>query len=300
MPPLPLVPQLQQDALDPTVKVSDLLRKAKFVAAKLNLPDLMEWADKELLGYKDEVPQYRIISGTARAFNPYQGWKPIIFETSETQKAYSTQAVGSSAAQLEELMERDKENTLAMSWPPETEAKMRQAMGFQLDVKLFIDRSMVSGILDAIRNSVLDWSLKLEAAGIMGEGFTFTQREKELAHQPSINYQIGSIHNFSGNLGPASDSATINSQQSIAIDPGQLTKLIDQIEKALPAAELSQGSEDEARELVAGVRAELSQTPPDQSKLNGLFGSLKRIVEGAASKVVADGITSNIDSFFPS
>ncbi|NUB09715.1 hypothetical protein FW320_26590 [Azospirillum sp. Vi22] len=300
MPNLPLVVQLQQDALDPKTKVSDLLRKAKFTAAKLSLPDLMEWVDKELQGYTTEVPNYRIITGQARGLNPYQGWKPIMFGSSAVHDWLSKRPIGASISQLEELMERSKEDSLTMTYPPDIDQRIRKSIGFDLEITMFIDRSQISGILDSVRNAVLDWSLKLEAAGIMGEGFTFTQKEKELAHQPSINYQIGSIQNFSGNLGPASDNATINAQQSIGADPGQLVKLLDQIEKALPAAELSKEAETEARELVAGVRAELSQSPPDQGKLKSLFGTLKRVAEGAASKVVADGITSNIDLIFPS
>lgn len=295
MSPLPLIPQLQQDALDPTVKVSDLLRKAKFVAAKLNLPDLMEWADKELRGYEEEAPKYRIICGSAKAFNPYGGWVPIIFETTNDQNIYTKRSVGSSVSQIEDLLGRDSSGKLIMPWPANIEARIREAMEFTFDVTLFVDRSQLSGVLDAIRNAVLDWSLKLESAGIIGEGFTFTQKEKELAHQPSVNYQINSIQNFSGNLGPASENATINSNQTNNYNHEAIKNTIDQIEKIIPIAELNRDSEIKARELVSGIRQELSSPQPNSKNLKIMLDFLKKVAEGASSKIVADGIISNID-----
>lgn len=47
-----LVEQIQADALDRTVPVTDLLRKAKVVAIKLDLPDLLAWSEAELTAIK--------------------------------------------------------------------------------------------------------------------------------------------------------------------------------------------------------------------------------------------------------
>jgi hypothetical protein len=67
-----LVEQIQADVLDRTVPVTDLLRKAKVVAIKLDLPELLAWAEAEPNGYQDEkvpVPQYRRqVAGRLRAY----------------------------------------------------------------------------------------------------------------------------------------------------------------------------------------------------------------------------------------
>ena len=47
-----LVMQLQQAALDPSVRVSDLLRLALTTASKLGLSDIEQWLRNELDGYK--------------------------------------------------------------------------------------------------------------------------------------------------------------------------------------------------------------------------------------------------------
>ena len=68
-----LVSELQRDALDTNVKVSELLRKAYVVATKLNIPDFKNWIQKELNGYgfdKDEIPNYRLLTGEIKYYNP--------------------------------------------------------------------------------------------------------------------------------------------------------------------------------------------------------------------------------------
>ena len=47
-----LVFDLQADAMNRAVGVSDLLRKAKAVSKKLRTPEVYEWIDRELNGYE--------------------------------------------------------------------------------------------------------------------------------------------------------------------------------------------------------------------------------------------------------
>jgi hypothetical protein len=86
---LPLVLQLQADALNSDVSVSDLLLKAKVVATKLDLTDFLQWIEHELNGYtdKNEVPMYRKIRGRAQAYNTYYGrcFKPVDLLPSQSQ-----------------------------------------------------------------------------------------------------------------------------------------------------------------------------------------------------------------------
>jgi len=64
-----LIDELQLDASDGSVSVSDLLRKALVVAAKLGVSDIPEWINKELSGYHDgdTLPSYRIVHGAIKA-----------------------------------------------------------------------------------------------------------------------------------------------------------------------------------------------------------------------------------------
>ena len=56
-----IVIELQKEALDGDIPLSDLLRKALVVARKLKVKEFDIWVSKELEGYSDnsEIPNYR-------------------------------------------------------------------------------------------------------------------------------------------------------------------------------------------------------------------------------------------------
>jgi AbiTii len=74
-----LVANFQKDVLDSSKSVTDILRLAKVISAKLALDDIEEWIGAELNGYPSDesVPDYRHAVGTLQAFNPVRGWITI-------------------------------------------------------------------------------------------------------------------------------------------------------------------------------------------------------------------------------
>lgn len=95
---LPIVRKLQADCLDPNVPVVSLLRTAKIVAMKLNLSDALAWIDGELEGYMnrgvEDLPPYRRLTGLSQAFDSYNGWRPIHFESPEHAHIFSQAPIG--------------------------------------------------------------------------------------------------------------------------------------------------------------------------------------------------------------
>ncbi|MEO0541525.1 MAG: hypothetical protein AAFZ80_11770, partial [Cyanobacteria bacterium P01_A01_bin.105] len=74
-----LVLELQRDALDSSISVLDILRKAYVVARKLDIEQFQKWIELELNGYNEHsIPDYRSVKGQLRAWNPYHGWHPIV------------------------------------------------------------------------------------------------------------------------------------------------------------------------------------------------------------------------------
>ena len=64
-----LLRDLQQDALDPTVDITTVLRKARILAARLNNAEFVAWIRHELDGYPDgtNLPKYRVLNIDAKA-----------------------------------------------------------------------------------------------------------------------------------------------------------------------------------------------------------------------------------------
>jgi AbiTii len=103
-----LIEEIQRDAFDQNVPVSVLLRKVKAAASKLNLPPTEKWVQQELDGYNVEPPRYRVLHGSPKALNPYNGWIPILFQENDLNAVLSTCSVQQSIASIEALLERNE------------------------------------------------------------------------------------------------------------------------------------------------------------------------------------------------
>ncbi len=199
----PIVLQLQEEALNPDVSISDLLRKAYVVARKLKISEMKAWIDSELNGYTSgKCPEYRKVIGQLKAFSPYRGWIPIVCADPETAKALSERYIIQPIDQLDSLCTNRDETTLHIPLPQDIQLKLMKVNQSDFESALLFDKSQISSVLSSVRNIVLEWSLKLEEKNILGEGMSFSNKEIQEA-------QIASnliIHNFQGMLGNVKDS----------------------------------------------------------------------------------------------
>ncbi|MDD2706004.1 MAG: hypothetical protein PHU07_11830 [Acidocella sp.] len=286
--PASLVDQLQNDAIQRSAPITDLLRKAKIVAIKLGNSNLSNWVDRELNGYFDvpieQLPQYRQVRGEIKWLNPYQGWQSVGLDV--------TQPTPHPIGELLGLISNESGHVLA-SVPIEFANKVRRELGIQADVKFHTSCAALSGVIDGVRNAVLDWAIKLEQAGIHGNGLSFSQIESDRAQTVHIN--IGSIGNAVG-LGAFGRNASVTSyyQADAMRLATESTKLAGQIESQLPHADLPPETIEQVQSALSELKAAASEATPHASRLTQALGALQRIMEGAASNLVATGVTSMI------
>ncbi|WMI72114.1 hypothetical protein RBH88_03170 [Aminobacterium sp. MB27-C1] len=201
-----LVLELQREAMNTNSLLSDILRKALVVATKLKIDDFKRWIESEMKGYaENQIPSYRKVKGSVKAWNPYNGWIPVIIEDSEVSELISKRDIGQPISELESLLtEKDKGGVLQVPLPHEWIMKLfSHSEQFQLGMvpTLIVDGSQLAGILDAVRNEILEWSLELENQGIIGDGMSFSS--EEISKAGSVTYNIQS---FKGILGDVSSS----------------------------------------------------------------------------------------------
>lgn len=180
-----LVLELQRDALDESVTVLSLLRKGLVVARKLSIQEFQHWIKNELDGYPDgvEPPQYRFMYGELKARNPIRGWIPMIVPP-EFQDIISKRPIHQPISQIESLIENTKSaKSSLVTMPPALDELLRKYDYIPYEMAIHIDPSQARGVLEAVRNVVLEWSLKLEEDGVLGEGMTFSKEERAVAAQ---------------------------------------------------------------------------------------------------------------------
>jgi len=222
--------ELQRRARDPEIAVSDLLRDALTIAVKLNIAEFEAWIELELDGYPEDVelPKYRILRAELRAKNPHYGWVPAIFpDGPEKLEMLSIARAIQSIAEIEVWLYSGKDtDPVLASLPKKLELKLIKGSNSPLPLALHIDKSQLRRIVDAVRNAILKWSLKLEKDGILGGDMIFSTEEKQTAS--SATYHIENFIGAGANV--QIQRGTIESTQSITIDADfDLGKLGDEL-----------------------------------------------------------------------
>lgn len=290
-----LVHELQRDALDPKVSVSDLLRKALVVSRKLSIPDIQEWLSYELNGYPpndDVIPDYREVRGSPKVWNPYHGWQPIIFQDNETADIISTKKNSQAIGELDDLVSREESRQFQMEFPNEIHNALISMMDVPMQPTLMIPRTAIIGILDAVRNKVLDWALELESNGVIGEGMSFTEKEKQAAH--SVTYQV------TNNIGSMTNSQlqqdSPNSSQSLSVndDLSQVARFIETLKGQLEGLQLEQNQKEELNAEVVTIESQLSSPKPKPVIVKESLKSIRSVLEGVTGSLIASGLVAQL------
>ena len=289
-----IILELQKEATDANVRISDLLRKALLVAKKLKITEIEQWLMSELNGYDDgaDIPQYRHVNGQIKAFNTYNGvWMPVMFAEggAEKERILSQRMCGQAVSQLEALID-DNPEQVGMQYSPEIQARLMKGADLPFPPMLIVSVSHLHGILDSVRTSVLEWALKLEEEGIVGEGLSFSDAEKEAASSVTIN-----VENMTGSQIQA---GTSNSSQSMTstINIQQINDFVKQLEESLPDLALDDDTAQEVSSEIATIKAQVSSPKPKEGIIKSSLGTIKRVLEGAAGNMTAQGLMRLIEN----
>jgi len=191
-----IVLELQRDSLNPNIDVVTLSRKAFVIAKKLKLSDFEVWISKELNGYSldDECPKYRHYIGQLKAWNPFNGWIPVLVSNDDAYEKLCNQQLRNPISNLLSFLEQ--ESTLHAPFNDSYNTLLSSMANFPMPTKysLFIGNSIIDTIIESVKTRILEWGLLLEENNIIGEGLTFTSEEKKTAINTPIitNY----INNF--------------------------------------------------------------------------------------------------------
>ena len=283
-----MVLELQREAYQQQTSASILLRKAYALSRKLKVEEFSKWAEHELNGYKDdeEVPEYRIVFGEIKAFNPYRGFIPAYFDK-EFQEKLSKRSIFAPITEIELMIKKAEENneTLYMKFSSELQKKL------EFEISNHIQAFQLSTILDKIRNIILDWTLKLEEQGVLGEGMAFSEKEKEKAVSTTsiINY-IGTM------LNSQVQQNTENSEQNIGVNEFKVENLHTLISdlKLLQDEMTDTLMKQELASEVEVLESQVKSPKPKNGIIRETLASVRNIAEGTTGSLLATTIQSNI------
>lgn len=279
-----LVPELVNAAIDTSVSPAELLRRALVVARRLNVPELVEWISSELNGYySGDVPDYRRAQGQLMAENPIHGPIPF-FAPPEMAELLSDFEVRQS---VPELIQVSQSTTGIYShFPANVEhtlmRMMREANGVAMRPALKFSTVQVQGIVEKVRSRILEWALDLEVRGVLGEGMTFSQEEKQIVQQQ--NYHFGDVSGSQIQIGSNGSSQT---QTQSGTDVAALSALIELLRDAIQQGRVPGDVHDELQAELATLQAQAASPKPKWPIIKATVASIKAVLENAAGGVLA-------------
>lgn len=224
-----LVLQLQRLSLDESTSISNLLRKAYFVARKLNITDVKDFLSKELNGYSedDHIAPFRIMKGDLVA---HDGKKEIDIELN-TSHLVEFNFCRSPIHTLEEVYKHDPSSDVIYTKitdekmlskiqsqireqdtrtysnigiiESESQKQLFEMMRPQYKILLKISKLKYNHIFNTLRAFISEWSIQLEEQGYTDENFQFT---KEVGMSINNNYNINTVNSIIGDI----NNSTVN------------------------------------------------------------------------------------------
>lgn len=278
-----LVPELVNMASDPAVSTGELLRRALVTARRLDAPELVDWISAELNGYIDrEIPDYRIIRGQIMVMNPVRGLIPFRVRNAEAFDLLSQHPEMQSIPELEELARSD--GKLVSYFPPAIEQRIMQGMQLPMRPQLCFSAVQVKGIVEKVRNRILEWALDLEGRGVLGEGMTFTQKEKQTVQEQ--HYHFGNVSGSQIQI--SSNGSTQTQANTTDTDLEALRGLVEALGTALDHGTMQGDAADELRAELATLKAQAASPKPKWEIIKATALSIKTVAEGAAGNILGE------------
>jgi hypothetical protein len=304
-----LIIDLQKKLLDKNNSTTDLLRLMRLISSKLEFPDIESWILKELNGYdtKEEVPKYRQVQGTIKIKTSYHGWQPLFFENHELGESLSTRGCGQPISELESLIQSSKgDGILIMHYPLDIEQKIMQGisgMRSPMQPALFISSAQIQKIIQTVRNNILDWSLKLEKVGILGENMKFSFEEKKQSSNADISlpskyygHNITVVQRMTSSQIQQGNTDSVQTFTCSLPDLQKVNELINELREKFELLQLNTHQQTEVEADLATLEAQKNSPKPHFHIIKATLQSLRSILEGVASSVASAYILEKINS----
>lgn len=296
-----VVLDLQAELVSSECDILNALRKAHIIAVKLNLKEFDGWINQELGGYKsnDNVPQYRSVKGLLQVNNPNYGWCPAIIPDISMENYICRRNITSSISCLLELYAKSSTQNIHISFPGEQILVLYNYFNTHIPMEfaLLIDSSAIKAIIEHVKDTLLQWTLKLEEEGITGEGLKFSEKEKAIAKAipQTVNKYYGTTSIINA---PIYNSQIVSGENNNAtFNYALASDSISEIQTAINNSKMTPEDKSTALELVEEIKEKIDNKKKP-SIIRAALKGLKDFVVSVGARVVAFVIESKMQGLF--
>jgi len=205
-----LLRNIQESAIDANEPISVLLRQCKILAARLGSPEFKNWVEYELNGYaeNDDIPKYRIMTVMCKGHfvGPFGSSLNNVEIPSRSipedfREGLFTSYLILPISAIKSLIDSSNNGTIAECWSADITAvvgaEIYQEMNCLQAWKVIPVNTLV-GILDMIRNKVLDFVLEIESENPQAGDASLNSQPvaKEKVQQIFNTYISGNVQNI--------------------------------------------------------------------------------------------------------
>ncbi len=296
-----IVLDLQKEVLEPDCDILNALRKAHLIASKLKLKEFDAWLRAELDGYsyrdKEKIPSYRNVKGTLKAFNPYNGWIHAQCSNDELEKVICEQKLWQPISEIQELYKRSPGGSFMFQFPAsqmETIASMFDTP-IPMQFALHISTHLLKSIIEQVKNCILEWTIRLESEGILGEEMRFSEEETVMAKRvpQQVNNYYGTVVNGSVNQ----SQVVSGGNNTVTYNTTAVSDAVREIKESFEAEHIADEDKEGALEILEDISAKLEQNKKTGIIKSALIG-LKDFAVDVGANVTAALITAKMQGLF--
>lgn len=296
-----IVLDLQNEVTKPDCDIVNVLRKAHLIAAKLNLQEFDKWIMFELNGYNDscridDFPEYRKLKGLLKGYNPHRGWIPILIPDDKTEEILCQKALPNSVSEIL-LMNNEKDAQPTFEYTGENLAKICQWINPPYPTRIVVEfpKTAVADVIEKVKNTVLEWTIRLETEGILGEDMVFNDNEKETAKAipQTVNNYYGNVIN-----GSVDHSAVISGDNNVVTFTFEkASQAVAEIESSINGETIAADDRETALEMLSDIKDKLVQQKKPSIIKSALIG-LKDFLIGVSASATVALIQAKIQGLF--
>ena len=295
-----IVLDLQKDVTSSKCDILTTLRKAHLIASKLKLIEFDQWISYELNGYStnDLVPEYRTVRGVLKGLHPYHGWIPVVIPNPELEKAICEKKLYQPISELISLTDSSSNNGLILILPGDMQQNLDNLLDSRVPLQyaLHLSTATVEAIVEKVKNTVLEWTIKLEEEGILGENLRFSDVEITAAQTipKTVNYYYGDVNVISG----VADSVQfVSGDNNVNFDYDAAQAIAKEVRQCIKMEQLSEDDRETTKELLAELDGKINMKKKPGVIKATLIG-LKDFLINAGANVAAELIIAKMQGLF--
>lgn len=292
-----LAENILEDLMD-NAPISDILLKVKIFASQKGDQELLSWASKELGGYEDTPPSYRIITCGVKVevFVPFRGtnlieFPPELIKDEKIRNRLSKLPFHNSVTELEELSKTSDDNSLTLQTrlPIGIYSYITPFInGHIQDAYQYVTKATAKQVVVTVKSLLIDYLLKISNE----ENIDFNTFIK-INNMVANNITAGIVNIGSGTVNAQGSVNTVGEDICISLDNKQnLLKIIEQLDSI--SAQLV--DKEEYNSITNDIKEEIEKPQPSKTFLKRCFQAIPMLFASVSSDIIANEVTPLIQN----